>query len=195
MEFRANTLDNVNRVRTNDGGFVREKTYAVKASQTINKGDFVKLTSGVVIDPTVEQAIAIGSTDNEVTASGGNVGIMGRAMESIVTNAAGVEPATGRSTIAVAIFTLGNEFLLRTVDPAHDIDLDGSTAEVRDTAVGTSYELGLHRISATEWFYVAIITTTNGELRQVDKYPSQAVADDWGLAWYRCAISDTIQQV
>jgi hypothetical protein len=196
VAFAPNALTNSTRCRPiggGTGGDVVSKTFGVAASQTIKEGDFVSLSSGVVAMATVAQSIALGSTNNEVIASGGNLPIIGMALSDITTGADATEAITGRTTIQVAMLK-DNEFLLRTVDPAHDVDLDGSTAEVRDTAVGTSYQFGIYRVTATDWFYTAIITTTNGELRQVEKYPSQAAADDWGLAWYRAIQSDTVIQ-
>jgi len=183
---QPNTLNKVVLVRGATDAVFNELPYTVAASQTIRKGDIVAKTSGA---NTIEQSIALPGSNNSVTASGGNLPVLGIAMEDITTDAAGVEAITGKTSIRVAVFDDQLQVGLRIYNATAD------DAELRDLALFGQYQFARFRgASATEWFYVLTTTTSNGELVYVEPYNGSALDDDYGVAWCRSAISETVRQ-
>jgi hypothetical protein len=171
------------RAAQGSGGAFNQKDLPVAASTTINAGDLVKFSSGQLV-----QAIALPGSDNSATASGGNLGVVGVAMASIVTGAGGSESITGRSSIPVAIFDSNLELAMRIYNAT------AADAEPRDLTLGTKYQFQRWRgSSASVWWYSLIVTTTNGELLYVDRYAGSAADDDYGIVWVRAALSDTVR--
>lgn len=182
---QPNTLNKVVLVRGAIDGVFNELPYTVAASQTIRKGDIVAKTSGA---NTIEQAIALPGSNNSVTLSGGNLPILGVAMEDITTDAAGVEAVTGKTSIRVAVFDDNLQVGLRLYNAT------AADAELRDIALFGTFQFGRFRAaSASEWFYVLSTTTTNGEMVYVEPYNGSALDDDYGVAWCRAVISETVR--
>lgn len=179
-----NVFDKFVRVRPRGGnGCFDQKPLTVAASQTINMYDIVTLSSG-----NVQQAIALPGSNNTGTASGGNLGLLGVAMAPIVTTSAGVETATGRTQIPVAIFDDNIEIAMRIYNAT------ASSAEPQDLTLGTKYQFQRWRgSSAAVWWYSFIVTTTNGEILYTEKFAGSAVDDDYGIVWGRAALSDTVR--
>lgn len=175
------------------GAAFNQKSYPVAASQTIRKGDLLAKTSGA---NTVEQAIAAPAAGN-ATVSGGNLPILGVALEDVTTNASGVETFTGKSTVAVAILDanleLGLRFLGVTATGAVTVSSVASASELQDLALFGAYQFARYTPASGNPFYVLVAATTNGELIYVAPHLGCAADDDFGVAWCRAAVSETVR--
>lgn len=165
------------------GGSFNQKAYPVTASQSIRAGDLLKLSAS----GTVEQAIAAPAVDS-VTASGGNLPILGIALENITVDAAGREAGTGKSTLNVAI-----------LDPSLEVGMriyhaTPASAKLSALTLGQTYQFVRYTQSAGNSNYYLATTTSNGELVYVEPYIGSSADDNFGVAWCRLAISETIQQ-
>jgi hypothetical protein len=193
---KAGTLDKYIALRPaqGSGGAFRVAPYPVAASQTIRRGDIVALSSG-----SVQQAIALPGANNTATASGGNLAILGVALDDITTNASGVDTTSGgsagipRTHCNVAIFDDNLEVAMRLYDATL------TNTQQSDVTVGTAYQFARFRgASASEWWYMLTITTTNGELKVVERsleVPGSALTDNYGILWTRAALSATVRQL
>jgi hypothetical protein len=167
------------------GGFrPTPRDYTVSTSTTIQSGDIVQITTGSVVIPALSVA-----TDSTAVNSGGNLPILGIATDGITTDAAGVESGTGRTTIPVVIFDDNVEIGLRVYAAS------AADAELNDLTVGTTYQFCVYRATGAlnRWF-MAITTTTNGELVLTDKPSWVAGGDDYGFAFFRANTSETVRQ-
>jgi hypothetical protein len=181
---RPDTFDKFVRIRPKNGnGCFNTKVLTVAASQTIKMYDIVSLSSS-----NVQQAISLPGADTTGTASGGNLAELGIALAPITTASSGVETATGRTQIPVAIWDDNLEVAMRIYNAT------AANAELQDLTLGTSYQFQRWRQTSTNWWYSLIVTTTNGELRFSDYYAGSNVADDYGIAWVRAILSDTVRQ-
>jgi hypothetical protein len=163
----------------------------VAVSTTINMGDVVKLSSNTAV-----QAIAVPSTDNTVTQSGGNLGQIGLAMDGIVTNSAGVDPQ-GRSSIPVLIWDGNLEVTLPIVGADGALTASQANTTQGDINFGTSYNLANVRLTgAANYFYaISAGSPTNGELRKVENSPTTTATEAFGAVIVRAVISDTVRQL
>jgi uncharacterized protein with beta-barrel porin domain len=168
---QPNTLNRVMllRGRLGMGGSFNQKTYAVAASQAIKKGDLLMKSSG---GNTVEQAISAPSTSNS-TASGGSKALIGVALEDITTNASGVEAATGKTQISVAVLDANLEIGLRV--------LSGNLSSL---SLGTTYQFARTTPTAGNTFY-CLSTSPTGELIYLGPYAGSGTGDTYGVAWCR----------
>jgi len=162
-----------------------QETYTVAASTTIYAGDIVALnSSGQLV-----QALALPGSNNSVTASGGTVVTLGVALQSITTNASGID-TTGPfniSTIPVAIWDANTQYLFRTYDAT------AANTTLANLKQGKQYQFGRYRgASATSWWYVMILTQTNGEFFYVEPFGNseavpgandQLTTDQYAAVW------------
>jgi hypothetical protein len=163
--------------RSRTGAGFEQPILTVAASQTIQRGDFLVWTSGA---QTVEQALALPGSNNNVTTSGGSLLLVGVAMAPIVTASNGIETATGRTTIPV----LPLDYVQIAMNIYNSTPGD---AEPTDLTVGPaqSYRLGRYRgASASIWGYV-LTTTTTGELIYDEPVQGVSLTTDYGPAWVR----------
>lgn len=184
-----NTLNRVclMRGRFGMGGSFNQKPFAVAASQTIKQGDILAFTGGAGV-LTVQQSISAPSVGS-ATLSGGNLPIVGVALNNVTSNSAGVDATTGQTAVCnVAILDASLEIGIRIYNAT------GSNAELQDLTIGTTYQFARYTATGGDSFYCLSTTTTNGELVYVEPYLGSAAADDYGVAWCRIAISETIQQ-
>lgn len=183
--YQPNTLSKCVRYRGRGGFRPTPRLYTVSTSTTIRPGDIVQITTGSV----VIQSIAIPSTDSTAVNSGGNLPILGIATDGIVTDAAGVESGTGRTKIPVVVFDDNVEIGLRVYAAT------AADSELNDVTVGTTYQFCNYRATgATNYWYMAITTTTNGELVLTEKPSWVAGGDDYGFAYFRANTSETVRQ-
>jgi hypothetical protein len=183
---KVNTFDKFFAVRPSQGnaGAFNQKDRVVAASTSIKRGDIVSLSSGEVV-----QAIALPGANSTKSDSGGNLPVLGVAMADIVTGSGGTETGTGRSTIPVAIFDGNLELALRIYHATP------GSAEARDLTLSTAYQFARWRgASADEWWYALIPTTTNGELKYVERSAESEADDDYGIVWTRAILSETVRQ-
>lgn len=181
------------------GSFNQMSTTPVAASQTINAGDIVALSSGLI-----QQAIALPGSNNSATLSGGALGTLGIALDGIVTNSAGVDSTSQllpKTTIPVALFDGNLEFLTRVWNATP------SNTPITNLTLLQFYQIGRYRgASANIWWYFISTTTTNGEAQYVDQYGvlpylstiagqggQQAATDQYPLLWI--AMSGAYNQV
>jgi hypothetical protein len=168
--MRVNTFEKQVRVRTADGTIPRIVNAPVAASAAIKMGDILAISSGQVA-----QAIALPGSDSTETSAGG-VTLYGVAMADVTTGAS-VNEATDR--IPVAVFDDNLEVALK----IHNAT--ASSAEPRDLTVATAYSLGRWRgASADVWWYFVDTSTTNGEMRYVERTGNND--EDYGLVWCKC---------
>lgn len=172
-----NTLDKVNTWRMRHGAAPTVIDETVAASQNIKRGDVLVKSSGVV-----SQAIALPGSNNTATASGGNLPIYGIADADITTDGSGVETAGGltRTTIPVLVF-----------DDNLDLNIRGwnateGNAQLQDFTKGTAYQFARFRgASADVWYYVLIVTTTNGEMLYVEAPQILTALNTYPNLWVR----------
>ena len=157
------------RIRAAQGasGAVNQIDIPVAASQTIKTGDLVKLSSNKAT-----QALALPGSNNSVTNSTGNIGTIGIAMADITSDSNGLETATGRTTVPVAIWDANLEVTLRIVNDSSGTLTSTNTTQ-GDINFGTKYNFARVRGGdATTWFYaVTAASPTNGELLKVENSP------------------------
>jgi hypothetical protein len=179
------TFNKFVRVRARHGFRLTQKEVTIAASQSIKKYDFLGKTSGA---NTFEQACALDASNNTGTTSSGNQVFFGIAAAPIVTGADGAEATTGRTTIPVWVLDTNIEVALRIYHATP------GSAEPRDLTYGTPYLIQRWRgSSASEWWYSALTTTTNGEFAFVERHAGSADDDDHGVCWFRPIISETVQ--
>lgn len=166
-----NVLNNVTRVRSLNGGIVNQRAFTVAASTSIRPGDLVSLTTGEVV-----QMIALPGTDNTLSAVAGTDTVLGVALDSIDTNASGIDPERGDKTqIQVAIATDDLVVSLRIYDAT------AGDSEFQDLTVGSAYVIQRWRgDSADNSFYVLTDVTTNGNYRLMGLHEGQTDSDDYG---------------
>lgn len=186
MPGAPGVLDKVVRIRPAQGGAgaFNQKDLVVATSQNIKMFDIVSLSSGLV-----QQSISLPGSNSTATASGGNLPTLGIALADIVTTSAGIETATGRTTIPVAILDSNLEALFRIYNAT------AANAQQQDITIGTNYQFVRYRgATSAIWFYGLSTTTTNGELKYVEPSAESAVTDNYGMVWVRAALSDTVRQ-
>lgn len=184
-----NTLNRVSlkRGRFGMGGSFNQKQFNVAASQTIKAGDILKFTGGAGVI-TVEQSITAPSALS-ATLSGGNAVTLGIALNSVTSNSSGVDTSSNlQAVVNVAILDASLEIGLRIYNAT------AANAELQDLTLGTTYQYARYTDANSDSFYCLSTTTTNGELVYVEPYEGSAAGDDYGVAWCRIAISETIQQ-
>ena len=152
----------------------------VAASQTIKRGDFLKLSSGLAA-----QAITAPSATATLSTDGGTVTIFGVALNDITTTAS----VTDADRLQVAIADDDLQVALRLYSST------ASNAEVQDAVLGgaTVYELERYApaVSTAVPFYVVDIasgttTQTAAQLIYAARCAESAdVADDFGLVWVK----------
>jgi hypothetical protein len=160
-------------VRAAGGDTIETRLVTIAASQTIRPGHALVKTSGA---NTYENALANPSA-NSTTAQSGDLEVVGFALESITTNASGLDVDQGNKTsIQIAIFNQSNNFFL----PGYNAT--PASAQPQDFADGTAYELVRVR-STTESIgaYYLNTVTTDGDCRKVGKYAGSAVTDAYGV--------------
>lgn len=159
-------------------GRINQREFTVTANTTINKGDFVSLSSGALI-----QTMAANATANGANAAYANTEILGVALADIVMGAT-AEATTGRTTIPVAIADENLEIALRTYNST------AGDSEPQDLTTGAFYELVRWTSSPnTITWYAAGTATTNHCLALVEKSADSAAGDDYGINWYRIIAS------
>lgn len=174
MAIQPNQLTKYTQVRR-VGGTLNQRDYPVAASQTIQPGDWLNLSSG-----TVQQSLSLPGSNNSVTASGSGQQFVGMALAGITTNSSAVEASTGRTTIPVAIFDAETEVLVRIYNAT------AGSAEPQDVNLGTSYNLSRFRgASASVWFYVMNTSTTDANVSLIEKSLESAADEDYGFVWVR----------
>jgi hypothetical protein len=139
----------------------------VAASQTIQEGDLLVLSSGLLA-----QAVALPGSNNSWSASGGSLGTMYVAAAPIVTGGS-VNPEVDR----IPVYNLNAVHFLCRIYAATAAD-----SQQIDLAVGTSYRVGRWRgASASEWWYALSTNATNGDVTYVAPSPESAPTDNFGL--------------
>lgn len=144
----------------------------VAASQTIKYGDILVLTSGQLA-----QAIALPAAGLQTHA--GSLTVYYYAVDSITTNASGVDTAQDSKTNLEVVQLDGSvKLMLQFIGGA-----DGAAASATGTTLGdvndqlgTSFQLGRYNASSAvgnSWYF-ASTTTTNGELDFLEVVASQA---------------------
>lgn len=142
----------------------------VTASTTIKKGDVVKLTSGFLV-----QAIALPGTNSTFDLSGGSLADLYLAAADYATGAS----ITAADVCPVIPFDDKLKVMMRIYNGT------AANSELQDVLVGTAYQLGRWRgASATEWWYAMGTTTTNGDLKLLERSPESEITDDYGLGWW-----------
>ena len=178
-KLTVGSFTRVGDVRPTSGLSINQKECTVPASNTINYGDLVTLSSGNII-----QTMAANATANGANAAYANTSILGVALASIETNAAGSEATTGRTTIPVAILDDNCEVCFR------GWNATASDGEYQDFTVGTAYEPVRWTSSPNTIIWYGVCTaTTNGALTVVEKVTNQAAGDDYPLLWCKLIAS------
>jgi hypothetical protein len=149
---------------------------------TIQYGDILKVTAAA---ETVDQVCSLPGGNNSGSLILAGVKSIGMALAGIVTNASGVETASGRTTIPVLYFDDPTEILLRIYNAS------GAAAEQQDVLINTNYELIRYRgASASIWFYALATSTTNANMQIVEKSPQSDAADDYGFVWAKTIVAN-----
>lgn len=177
MSILANIIGKYTQVRRQGSANLVQRDFTVAASQTINQGDWLTVSSGA---ETVEQALALPGSDNTVTANGSGAKVIGIALTGITTNSGGVATdGSGRTTIPVAILDDSTEVLTRIYNAS------AAAAEPQDVLVNTDYVLARYRATATTWWYMMSTSTTNAILKLTEKSPESAADEDYGFVWVK----------
>lgn len=187
MPYFVSTFDALmNQVRGTGGTQGNTRMYTVAASQSINFLDIVAKTSGA---NTIEQSIALPGSNSTGTASGGNLPVLGIAMEPIVTAASGAEANTGRTQINVLTFGGLAEAMLRLYNATP------GDSQFQDIAQFTPLQFQRWRgASASIWWYSLITTTTNGEIVPLELYVGASITDNYAPIWCRLVTTEAVQQ-
>jgi hypothetical protein len=135
----ANVFDKTSAVRGTGGTTVAQRPFPVAASTTIWKGDILTLDASGNAVPLIT-AVA-----NAFTLNGANARVIGVALNSITTNASGVDATTtggwSKTTVDVALPGPENEFLFRLYDAT------SSNTNPNDVQVGGQYKVGVYLAS------------------------------------------------
>lgn len=168
-------------VRAAGGDTIETRPLTIAASQTIRPGHAIVKTSGA---NTYENALANPSAGS-TTAQSGDLEAVGFALESITTNASGVDPDQGnKTTIQVAIFNQSNTFFL----PGYNAT--AANAQPQDFTDLTAYELiRVRSTSESIGAYYINTVTTDGDCRKIGKYAGSANTDGYGVLQF---IKDSI---
>lgn len=151
----------------------------VAASQTIKRGDFLKLSSGAAA-----QAITAPAATATLSTDGGSVVILGVALSDITTGAS----VTDADRVQVAIADDDLQVALRLYSST------ATNAEVQDAVLGgaTVYELERYApavSTAVNWYVVDIAsgttTQTAAQLIYAARNPESGVDDDYGIVWVK----------
>ena len=145
----------VTKIRRKGGGTIDQVDAVVAASQTINQGDFLILSSGKVA-----QALTKSGSPSTAVLNGASPALYGIALRGIVTNSSGIEAATGYTTIPVALFSTPDlEFMVG----LHNAS--GASARQADVSIGGAAVYALAIVTGTavtQWQYMISTTVTNG---------------------------------
>lgn len=172
----ANTFTKFWEVRPTSGMSINQKDYQVAANTTINEGDLVTVSSGLVT-----QAMAANATANSANAAYANGAIVGVALASITTTGSS-ETTTGRTTIPVAILDDNCEVAYRLWNATP------GDSELQDVAIGTAYAPMRWTSSPNTITWYAISTsTTNGAFILTEKSVGSNATDDYGVGWFKLA--------
>ena len=165
-------------IRRKGGGTVDQVDAPVAVSQTINKGDWLKLTSGKIA-----QAITKSGSINTAVNAAALPGLYALALGGIATDANGIATdGTGRTTLPVALLNDDTEVMvgLYNSTPAN------STQATAGTNVGTSFDLAIVTGPiVNQWTYAMSTTTTAVCLTLVEKSPESSTTELYGFVWVK----------
>ena len=163
-------------IRRQGGGTVDQIDYPVAASQTINKGDWLKLSSGKVT-----QAIAKSGSANTAVANGPSPGLIGIALCGIATDANGVATdGSGRTTIPIGLFNDDTEVMLGIYHATP------TSATQNSVVTGTTYDLGIVTGATTStWTYTMMTTTANPCINLQEKSIESSPTETYGFVWVK----------
>lgn len=153
----------------------------VAASQTIKYGDILVMSSGKL-----QQAIALPSVGN-VTHAGG-VTVFYVAVDSITTNASGVDTSQDNKTNLEVVQLEGNtKLLLQFIGGADGAAASATGTTLADVTLNLSYQLGRYNNSSAtgdNWYFISP-TTTNGELTflEIEAAAAQPTTTSYAQVW------------
>ena len=178
MSIQSGSQKFYSQIRRKGGGTIDQIDAPVAVSQTINKGDWLKLSSGKVA-----QAITKGGAGS-ITLAAASPGLYAVALGGITTDANGIATdGTGRTTLPVALLNDDTEIMLGlySATPAN------STQGTAGTNVGASFDLGIFVSSAAgnPWTYVMSVTTTAACLTLVEKSIESSSNEQYGFVWVK----------
>ena len=182
MSIQSGTLKFYSQIRRKGGGTVDQLDAPVAASQTINKGDWLKLSSGKVA-----QAITKSVSANTAGLAGGSPGLFAYALGSITTDANGVATdGTGRTTLPVALLNDDTEIMLG----LYNSTAGSSTQGTAGTNLGSNFDLAIVTGAAiTQWTYAMSTTTTAPCLTLIEKSPESTTNELYGFVWVKPSAS------
>ena len=163
-------------VRRQGGGTIDQIDYPVAASQTIDKGDWLKLSSGKVT-----HAITKSGSANTAVANGASPGLIGIALASITTDSNGLATdGSGRTTIPIGLFNDDTEVM---VGIYHATPASATQSSV---ITGTNYEVGIVTGPTTAtWTYNMMTTTTNACVNLQEKSIESSPTETYGFVWVK----------
>lgn len=166
----------------------------VAASQTINPGDILSLSSGKL-----QQSIAA-PTAGTTSLSGGNLAIAGAAIYPITTDSSGnntsgaVVPSGLPVTTLIAVFDDSTNVLLRCATT------NGASQTLANFTIGNKYQFGRFTNAAgtLSWYFLSP-TTTNGEFifEQIPQdlaFPTVSTST-YPTVWVKAILSATVRQL
>ena len=179
MSIQSGLPKTYSQIRRKGGGTIDQVDAPVAASQTINKGDWLKLSSNKAA-----QALAKGGSPSLVL-NGASPGLYGYALGSIVTDANGVvTDGTGRTTLPVALFNDDTEVMVGIYNASA---ANTTQAVATGSSAPINYELGIVTNATGQWSYnlVYAATPTNPAISLVEKSPESSLSEQYGFVWVK----------
>ena len=176
MSILANQIKfGYSQIRRKGGGTVDQVDAPVAASVTIQKGDWLKLSGGLVTPALTKSA-------GSFVITGAVPGLYAVALGSITTNASGVATdGSGRTTIPVGLLNDDTEIMVGIWNVA------AGSALQSNVNVGTSYDFGVFmNAGSTAWGYMMGTTTgANAPASLVEKSPESTSNEQYGFVWVK----------
>ena len=175
MSILANQIKfGYSQIRRKGGGTVDQIDAPVAASVTIQKGDWLKLASGLVTP-------ALTKVANTFVVASATPGFYGVALGSITTNASGVATdGSGRTTIPVGLLNDDTEVMVGLWNAS------GAAALTGNVNIGTNYDFGVFTNAAgTAWGYMAGTTVVTPSTSLIEKSPESTINEQYGFVWVK----------
>ncbi len=176
MSILANQIKfGYSQIRRKGGGTVDQVDAPVAANVTIQKGDWLKLASGLVTP-------AITKVAGAFTLAGATPGLYAVALGSITTNASGVATdGSGRTTIPVGLLNDDTEAMVGIWNTTN------TNATQANVNVGTTYDFGvfMHATLPLWGYMVGTTTGANAPASLVEKSPESGSNEQYGFVWVK----------
>ena len=169
-------------MRMKGGVPITPRDYAIAASQTLHKGDFLKWSSGKVT-----KLIAPSGSANTAVLIGSGAICLGLAAQGIVVDSNSIS-TDGRAVTTVPVVPAEHtEHMLGVYNATP------SSGQPQDLTMGVNYELAVVTgAAATNWAWVAATSTTNANLYFLAYSEESDPTENLGYAWFQLLRASTV---